>query len=127
MDDIKNRNDIISIVDTFYELALQDDTIGIFFNKVVELDRDVHIPIIYDFWESTLFGLATYKGNPMKIHLSLHDLMPLTNNHFDRWITLWEGTIDKMYIGPKANEAISKASQIAQLMKYKIENKNGVL
>lgn len=86
------------------------------------MDWQVHIPIMYDFWESTLFQLAKYKGNPMKIHLAFNDIKPITEVHFDTWISIWENTIRNMYAGDRAEEAIKKAIEIGQLMNYKIKN-----
>ena len=122
MKDIQSRIDIEHLIDTFYKQVVSDDLIGSFFTEVVKLDWNVHMPIMYDFWESTLFGKASYKGNPMLVHMRLNEKQPLTEAHFERWLSLWEETVHAHFEGKRAEEAVSKARQIAQLMQYKIKN-----
>jgi len=121
MRDIENRKDIEHLIDTFYKRLLQDKTISHFFTQVVVLDWEVHIPLLYDFWESMLFDTYTYKGNAMHKHISLHQKQSLEPEHFERWLYLWEQTILQNYKGQKANKAIEKAKQIGSLMLFKIQ------
>lgn len=123
MTDIQTREDIKTLVDRFYEQATIDEVIGMFFSEVAQLDFAKHMPIMYDFWESTLFQVAKYKGNPMLVHLQLNDKKSMKEEHFDRWLQLWENTIRSNFEGENAERAIKKANQIAGLMKYKIEQK----
>ena len=120
MTDITNRKDIEILIDTFYKKVIKDDLISTFFIKTVELDWGLHIPIMYNFWESVLFGNAKYKGNPMIKHIELNAKKPLEPKHFDRWLTIWRNTIQENFSGKNADEAIQKAENIAKLMKYKI-------
>ena len=120
MKDIESRKDIESIIDKFYQQVIGDDVIGLFFTEVMELNWNVHIPIMYDFWETTLLGSMTYKGNPMLKHLSINEKKPLEPKHFNRWLELWENTIRDNFVGAKANEAIERANQIAALMRFKV-------
>lgn len=120
MKDIQNREDIIFLIDHFYKRVIGDDLIGTFFTEVVVLDWDIHIPIMYDFWDTTLLGAQTYKGNPMVKHLELNMKKALTSQHFDRWLLLWKETITKNFEGAKAEEAITRATQIGALMQHKI-------
>jgi len=119
--DIQNRKDIEFLVDKFYEQILVDDLIGVFFTDVVQLQWDVHIPVMYEFWETTLFGLAKYKGNPMLKHIALNDKKEIHSAHFDRWLSIWEKTIRENFKGEKSELAIKKAHSIGELMKYKID------
>ncbi|NMM47402.1 group III truncated hemoglobin [Marinigracilibium pacificum] len=118
--DISERKDIELMVSSFYKEVLNDDVIGYLFTEVVKLDFDHHMPIMYDFWESVLLGGRNYSGNPMTPHFNLHEKESLKETHFERWIKLWEQTIRNHFEGPKANEAISRAKQIAGLMQFKI-------
>ncbi|MEQ6168924.1 group III truncated hemoglobin [Ekhidna sp. MALMAid0563] len=122
MPDITTRQDIELLVDKFYEQVIQDDIIGEFFTGVVKLDWEVHIPIMYNFWETILLDHIVYKGNPMLKHIQLSQKKALESKHFERWLELWEKTIRMSFQGPKAEEAISRAKQIASLMKFKVEN-----
>ena len=122
MRDIKDRQDIEYLVDTFYKKVLKDELISNFFTEVVVLDWELHIPIMYDFWESMVFGKAKYKGNPMLKHIELDRKRKLRPEHFERWLQLWEVTIAELFNGEKADEALSKARQIAGLMRLKIDS-----
>jgi len=121
MPDIESRNDIKLLVDTFYKHILKDDLIGHFFTQVVKLDFERHMPVMYDFWETTLLGRMKYKGNPMLKHIALNEKEAILPEHFERWLSTWERIIRENFHGPKADEAIQKAGQIAMLMKYKME------
>ncbi len=118
--DIISREDIETLIDSFYKKVIKDDTIGYFFNEVVKLDWEKHIPIMYDFWETTLFHSAIYKGNPMKIHVDLHNKVPLKKAHFDQWLSMFNETVDELYYGEKANLAKTRALSIATVMQIKI-------
>jgi len=120
MADISHRNDIIRLVDTFYNKALTDEEIGHIFSQTIAHRLEAHLPRIYDFWESALFHTATYKGNPMLVHIDLNKTIPLHASHFDRWITLWNQTVEELYDGEIATAAISKAAMMKDLMIYKI-------
>ncbi|MFT7071039.1 MAG: hemoglobin [Patiriisocius sp.] len=85
MIDIKSKEDIILLVDAFYKKALIDPKIGYFFTEVAPLNFADHLPRRYNFWEPTLLGKATFKGNPILKHLELHSKSPLTAAHFERW------------------------------------------
>lgn len=119
--DISNRTDIEQLVDSFYKKVIVDDLIGHFFTEVVELDWNKHIPVMYDFWESTVFGLAKYKGNPMLKHIALDEMKAIEAEHFSRWLVLWEETVNELFSGEKADETIKRARQISGLMQFKVQ------
>ncbi|MBT8220650.1 MAG: group III truncated hemoglobin [Bacteroidia bacterium] len=121
MKDIENRQDIQHLVDSFYLQAMSDKRIGHFFTEVVHLDMKKHMPVMYDFWETTLFGKMKYKGNPMLKHIHMDEISPMEAQHFDQWLALWTATIQNNFRGPRADRAIKKANQIAALMQYKIK------
>ena len=124
MKDIDSRDDIVFLVDSFYKRVVTDELIGVFFTSIVKLDWDVHIPIMYDFWETTLLGNIKYKGNPMIKHIELNKQKELLPLHFDRWLLLWETTIKENFVGKRTDEAIRKANQIGEVMKSKIKQYN---
>ena len=119
--DIQNREDIKLLVDSFYQKIIQDDLIGHFFNGVIEIDWDKHYPLLYDFWETTLLGNIKYKGNPMLKHIELSRKHPIRPEHFERWLAHWKSTVEKNFVGTKADEAIQRATLIGELMKHKIQ------
>ncbi len=121
MRDIENREDIILLVNTFYDDVKADKTIGDIFNKVVAVNWDEHLPKMYDFWEGILLGGGAFKGNPMQAHIALSKQTEMGKEQFDAWQTIWNKTIDSLFEGDKAIEAKTRANNIAQLMLYKIQ------
>lgn len=119
--DILTRADVQKLVAAFYDVAMNNQKIGMFFTDVVILNLDIHLPKIIDFWCSLLLGHNVYKGNPMVKHIALNRLERMTDEHFETWLNLWNDTIRKMYVGPVANDAIKRARQIAGLMQHKIK------
>lgn len=120
--DIKNKADIKLLVDAFYKKVLQDEIIGRFFTEVMVLDLEKHMPKMYDFWETTLFHTAKYRGNPLQVHLDLNHKSALEKKHFDRWLELFNETADELFIGEIANLAKTRALSIATVMQLKINH-----
>ncbi len=119
--DIENRDDIRLLIDTFYETMLDDPLLGPIFTEVAQIQLSEHLPVLYDFWESVIFHLAKYKGNPMEVHLDLHEKHRLSKKHFDQWLALFDETLDQLFEGEKANIAKERARSIAILMLMKID------
>jgi len=120
--DIENRNDLILLVDTFYKKVQQNNTIGPIFTETAKVDWSHHLPKMYDFWESILFGKATYKGNPMLTHFALRDKANLKQAEFDTWKNLFFNTVDDLFEGENAVTIKLKAQSIADLMHFKLNS-----
>jgi len=118
--DIQTRDDIERLVNTFYTKVQQDELIGPIFNNVAKVDWAVHLPKMYEFFETIILGQKGFKGNPMETHFKLNQQFPLQPEHFERWKNLFYSTIDDLFEGTKADEAKQKATSIADLMFYKI-------
>ncbi len=118
---LKSRKDIELLVESFYESVKNDELIAYFFTEVVELDWNHHIPRICDFWESVILGTKFFDGNPMIKHIELNQKSALKKLHFNRWLKLWNQTVDSNFSGEMADKAKSSAYNIAQLMQHKIK------
>ena len=118
--DIQSREDIVILVDTFYKKVLEDDLISHFFNDVVKISWENHMPIMYNFWESVLLDNPVYKGNPMTKHIALDEKSKLEKKHFDRWELLFYETLDEKHEGGKVDLAKQRVQQLKGLMLYKI-------
>lgn len=119
--DIAGFDDVKILLDTFYNKILKDDTIGYIFNDVAKINLETHMPHLYAFWDTVLFGTANYKGNPILKHIELDKKEPLTDNHFTQWKKLFFETIDELFEGKKADLAKEKATAMEFLMKMKID------
>jgi len=118
--DIISRNEIIFLVDEFYKKIKVDFTLGFIFNEVANVNWDKHLPIMYDFWENTLFFTGTYSGNPVNLHTHLHHLTPLNNTHFDQWNKLFVETVDEHFNGANAELIKQRAISISMILAKKI-------
>jgi hemoglobin len=112
--DITNRQDIEMLVRRFYEQAIPDSTIGKFFTEVAHLDLETHLPKIANFWEQMLLQNPVYNGSPMHLHLLLNSKEPMLPGHFERWLVLWEQTVDQLFSGEKAEMAKARAQMVAK-------------
>ncbi|WP_417428136.1 group III truncated hemoglobin [Halpernia sp.] len=121
MKKLETREDVEFLVNKFYEKVRTDETIGFFFNDVAKVNWDLHLPKMYSFWETLLFGKASYKGNPMMAHFPINQIEPMEKRHFDQWVKLWTKTLEENFEGENAEAAKTKAENIASLMGYKME------
>lgn len=122
--DITSRADIEQLVTTFYEQVKKDDTIGFIFTDVAKINRDHHIPLIVDFWESILLDNPVYTKNAMEVHYVLNKKMPLQKEHFAKWVLLFCGAVDDLFEGKIAALAKTRAKSIAGLMQFKMADAN---
>jgi hemoglobin len=120
MKEIENKEDIKFMVDTFYDTVRRSTIIGHFFNEVVQINWKEHMPTMYDFWSDILLGTSEYKGNPMTKHFALNKLSKMEAEHFVEWLQLWKANIDLHFNGAVAEEAKSRAENIARIMSFKV-------
>ena len=111
---------IARLVRTFYERARADELIGPIFAEAVH-DWDEHIANITAFWSSVTLRSGRYNGRPMRPHLTL----PLENEHFDRWLALFEATTQELCSPGAANAFIIRARRIADSFEMAIGTQRG--
>jgi hemoglobin len=118
--DLSTRADIVRLVDTFYDRVQADSLLGPIFNDVAAVDWSAHLPKMYDFWESVLFGTVGFKGNPLAVHRQLARRTSLTGREFERWLSLFRAAVDDLFEGEVAEGAKLRASRIAMTMQHHI-------
>ena len=111
--DILNREDIELLVNAFYDKVKQDPLLAPVFSHV---DWPNHLPNMYNFWSSMLFGDQTYNGNPFQKHIHLK----IDVSHFNRWLELFNSTVENHFVGMKADEVKSRAQSIAGVWQHKL-------
>ena len=116
--DIKQLDDIKSLVNTFYGRVQQDDLIGPIFNEKLEGHWPEHLAKMYTFWQTILLDEYTYQGRPFPPHATL----PIEGEHFERWLQLFDKTVNDLYDGPVAEEAKSRGRKMAALFQVKLEH-----
>ena len=119
--DLENKADIEILVNSFYDKVKQDDKIGFIFHEIIGPDWSHHLPVMYNFWNMVLFSQPGYGGNPTGVHVALDKKIQLQKEHFDRWLLLWNETIDSLYCGIHADEAKNRGMLMANLISIKVE------
>ncbi len=120
--DITGRADIERLVNSFYNYVQQDDLLGFIFNDVALTDWALHLPKMYAFWETVLFGSGDYRGSPLVAHAKLVPQTPMGRPQFDRWLALFRGTVDSMFAGEKTEHLKRCAEDMANVIYSKINN-----
>ncbi|MFE9425569.1 group III truncated hemoglobin [Kitasatospora sp. NPDC006697] len=107
--DITERADLELLLRRFYAAAFADPLIG---PRFAGLDLAAHLPHITDFWAGSLLRNAEYRRNLFAPHTAL----PLTAEHYGRWVQLWSAAVDGLFAGPNAERAKAQAQRIAVAM-----------
>ncbi len=115
--DITTLDDIKLLVNTFYGRVQQDELIGPIFNEKIQNRWDEHLAKMYAFWQTILLDDHTYFGRPFPPHAEL----PVKSDHFDRWLAIFNQTVDELFEGEKAEEAKWRGAQMAKMFLSKIE------
>ncbi|MDG1475880.1 MAG: group III truncated hemoglobin [Vicingaceae bacterium] len=116
MKEIENRSDIEKLVYTFYSRIRKDSLLGPIFNQHIPEEKwPEHLSKLSDFWETNLFGIAKFKGNPTQKHINVDRNLNYTveQKHFGQWINLWFQTIDDLFIGERAQKAKDASRNMA--------------
>ena len=112
MRDIESKQDITELVEQFYDKVLEDALLHPFFDGI---DFVQHLPRMIHFWSFVLLNEPGYTNDVTRTHAS----MDLKKEHFDRWIELFNATVDELFTGEKAETA----KQRAFLIRWTIESK----
>ena len=111
--DICSEADVELLVNAFYTKVRQDELLFAVFDPVVKDNWPRHLQRMTDFWSTLLLYTRKFKDDPMPKHLPL----PIDKVHFDRWLQLFNETIDELFEGPVAENAKNRANSIARIMK----------
>jgi hemoglobin len=115
--DISTYEDIQLFVNLFYK-KLEEDLLlkDIFFARLGTGDWQHHLTTIYNFWATVLLQHTSYKGQSFLPHFTMN----LQQMHFDRWLQLFDESIDYYFEGPMATDAKIRAKTMAVLFMSKI-------
>ncbi|MFD2245138.1 group III truncated hemoglobin [Pontibacter ruber] len=114
--DILTLDDIKQLVDSFYTRVRADELLGPIFEERIKENWERHLNIMYNFWQTVLLGERTYQGSPGMKHITL----PVGEEHFERWLSIFYKTVDELFTGEKAAEAKWRAERMAEMFSDKI-------
>lgn len=118
MTDLTTREHVLALVDAFYARVRADEVLGPIFDDEANVNWDAHLPKMYAFWESVLFGTPGFKGNPLAVHAELAQRVALTDREFGRWLGLFDASVDSLFSGPGADLARTRAARIAAVIQH---------
>src|SRR5690606_32283792 len=101
----------------FYQRVQHDEILGPIFNDIAKVDWDHHIPLICQFWNSVMLKTNEYHGNAYRKHVILGERTKLTEQHFSRWLMLFQEEALKHLPIQEANLITEKARLIAESLK----------
>lgn len=116
--DISGIEDIRIMVDDFYDKVQKDELLAPIFNFRLSTHWGPHLEKMYTFWNAALFGVKGYNGNPFMKHAT----MELEDRHFERWLSMFNETIDTYFNGPVADDAKRRAVIMANMFMHKLED-----
>ncbi|RYD68884.1 MAG: group III truncated hemoglobin [Verrucomicrobiaceae bacterium] len=120
--ELADRAGIERLVNAFYDKVRRDDMLGFIFNDVAKTDWAAHLPKMYAFWETVIFGTGGFSGNPLAAHMRLVPLTEMGRPQFDRWLAVFVETVDELFSGAKAEHIKSCAADMANVIHARINN-----
>ena len=108
--DITGINDIKLLVDDFYSKVKKDNLLSPIFFKHIPVESHPNLDKMSLFWNAALFGEKGYLGNPFSKHAKMDTITLL---HFERWLLLFNETVDAHFLGSIAEDAKWRASIMA--------------
>lgn len=121
MRDLETRNDIKQLMMDFYSRLLEEPSFKVIFFDIAQVEILDHLELMIDFWEFTLFNKGSYQKNIITKHLEIHMEHSLSKDLFEKWLIIFNNTIDNLYKGSNATEAKNRAFSIATVIKLKID------
>ena len=114
---IENRTDVEFLVHQFYAKIRDDEEIGFYFNTIIK-DWEKHLEKLTDFWDTNLFAVKKYKGNPHMVHneVEAHFDGNITADVFGIWLNHWFQTIDEYFEGENADTLKRRARKMSTFL-----------
>jgi hemoglobin len=109
------------LVRAFYARAKKDPLLGpVFATRIREWEP--HLKTIIDFWSGVMLKTGRYRGNPLAMHVDL----PITDEHFERWIALFTATAEELGGAEAAKTFGARAAMVGESLKLGIAASKGV-
>ena len=107
--------DLHDLLVAFYATVGADPLLAPYFSP---LDMAAHMPRIVAFWSTMVFQTRRYSGYAFKPHL---EMPGLTSEHFLRWMSALETTVDAQYRGPNAEQMKALGHRVAYSMQLRLD------
>ncbi len=110
--DINSEADVDFMIRSFYQIAVSDEDIGVFFKNI---DWEAHFPRMIAFGSFVILDIDGYRENLLQKRMHLSIKKP----HFDIWLKILKDNIDKHFSGEKAELAKQRAAVMSFTFKSK--------
>ena len=108
------QESITTLVNEFYEGVRADPELGPVFEAAID-DWPPHLARMVEFWSTIMLGTKSFQGNVYGKHMALPGVQP---QHFQRWLALFQQTVDRLFAPEVAGEFRLVAGRIAQSLQY---------
>jgi hemoglobin len=115
--DIQTKEDIVTLVDTFYDRVLKDEKLAHFF---AHLNFEIHKPKMVHFWSFVLLDEPGYTTNVFAKHANLQ----ANSVDFNEWVSLFHATVNELFEGEKADAAKFRATTLGYTFGSKLDALN---
>ena len=122
--DIATDNDVGVVVRRFYRAVIADPLLGPLFERF-GVDWPRHIPKLEQYWEYVLLDRPSAAVNTIAAHAPVQRATPFGRRHIERWLELWEETVDELYVGPVAARAKGRARQVGRALQAVARRQRG--
>ncbi|MEX3007456.1 group III truncated hemoglobin [Hoeflea sp. TYP-13] len=110
------------LVRRFYDRVRADGVLGPVFSARIT-DWEPHLEQMFAFWSSVALMSGRYHGRPMQKHAPL----PVSAQHFDRWLALFEETARELCSAAAADHFVERAHNIAKSLEMGVAQHHGVM
>ncbi len=110
------------LVRGFYAKVRTDPLLGPVFAARIA-DWEPHLDRMCAFWSSVMLMSGRYHGQPM----AKHEPLPVSAEHFDRWLALFEETARELCPAAAADHFADRARRIAESLELGIANGRGMM
>lgn len=115
--DLDTEDEIVELVTRQYVDVGQDDLLQPYFDFGPGfIDWQAHIRTVADYWCHVLLYAPGYEIDTIENHRRLHNSEPFTPELFDRWLQVFQDTVNGGWVGPKADAANKRATGMAWAM-----------
>lgn len=115
--DIQTKEDLVLLVNVFYNRVLQDEKLAHFF---AHLNFEEHKPKMVHFWSFVLLDESGYTTNVFDKHANLN----AHSSDFHAWVSLFHATVNELFEGEKAEAAKFRATTLGYTFGSKLDALN---
>ncbi len=119
--DLHDRHEIAEFVTRFYRDIAQDECFHHYFHTLAAVDWHAHTLELTDFWAGLLLGEGhPHAGEVIEAHRWLHEAQHFDTALFDRWLEIFEATLDGGWVGPMTEAARRRGHGLAWAMSKRL-------